>query len=727
MQWSPWRLGPILAVLLALVSPARAQLPVIPIAGNSPYVVLGMDNREAADDLYTYPILSSSPSGTLPLGTSPYYSIFTFDTGAPLTIISREDYLNFKVGIGAGAGHANLQGNPDYGIGLSGGGGGTVYATPSDPLGIYITGLQNITGTAPLAINTSTLKGAYNSSIVYPEAGDNLPSVVGTSLSTLYTTTISYSNPNIISYNGQTYRSPNVALNTLGSVAAPARRLSLTLYNSALGSFQPSFFPSFDGVFTDDLNDNPAYPTLGGYMFLEADLNHQGHNENDVEMFFDTGSQGSFVSENMAASLGFHVATDTPDFVVRLAGVTGTSEEVPGFFADQMTFTTTAGDLTLYNVPLVVYNLTDPRDGLNVLDGLIGMNLFADRDLVINPQSGNPYLGVSDSVLATHTWSAPGLNGDWATTTNWSTNGTPAITWIAEVVNPAGQARNANINANSQVNYLHVAGNGAAMDVRINGGSKLTIFNAAIIEDDGYVTLNDNSSLDALSVELRGGTLRGSGTVAGEVISQGTISPGSSAGLITIQGSFDQLAQGTLEIDIGGNTPITQYDRVAVSGLVTVNGTLDVDLFNGYTPYLHQLFTIMTGQDITGEFATVNSVFAVDVIYNSTSIVLRSLAGVLLGGDANYDGQVNLADLQILGDNWQGTVTAYEDGDFNGDGQVNLADLQILGDNWGIGTSPDLSFDEALLASGLNIPEPATMLLLFAASPALLRRTRPRT
>ncbi len=79
-------------------------------------------------------------------------------------------------------------------------------------------------------------------------------------------------------------------------------------------------------------------------------------------------------------------------------------------------------------------------------------------------------------------------------------------------------------------------------------------------------------------------------------------------------------------------------------------------------------------------------------------------------GDANGDGMVNLADLQILGDNWQSTTATWAQADFTGDGNVNLADLQILGDNWGFGVGADISFDEAL--AGVVIPEPATAMLL---------------
>ncbi len=89
-------------------------------------------------------------------------------------------------------------------------------------------------------------------------------------------------------------------------------------------------------------------------------------------------------------------------------------------------------------------------------------------------------------------------------------------------------------------------------------------------------------------------------------------------------------------------------------------------------------------------------------------------------GDANGDGMVNLADLQILGDNWQSTTAAWAEADFTGDGVVNLSDLQIIGDNWGYGVSSDVSWDEALAQTA--IPEPAALTLMGLALPLVLRR-----
>ncbi|MCC6683315.1 MAG: hypothetical protein IT445_20660, partial [Phycisphaeraceae bacterium] len=95
-------------------------------------------------------------------------------------------------------------------------------------------------------------------------------------------------------------------------------------------------------------------------------------------------------------------------------------------------------------------------------------------------------------------------------------------------------------------------------------------------------------------------------------------------------------------------------------------------------------------------------------------------------GDANGDGIINLADLQILGDNWQSTTADWSQGDFTGDGQVTLADLQVLGDNWGY-SSQDITLEEALLAAGITVPEPGSLIaFICAAAPLLTGRRRLR-
>ena len=82
-------------------------------------------------------------------------------------------------------------------------------------------------------------------------------------------------------------------------------------------------------------------------------------------------------------------------------------------------------------------------------------------------------------------------------------------------------------------------------------------------------------------------------------------------------------------------------------------------------------------------------------------------------GDANGDNVVDLLDLGVVGDNWNGTGKTWEEGDFNYDGVVDLLDLGVVGDNWGA------NYTEGAAA----VPEPSTLtLLVLGAIAALLYR-----
>ncbi|MCC6682476.1 MAG: PEP-CTERM sorting domain-containing protein [Phycisphaeraceae bacterium] len=124
-----------------------------------------------------------------------------------------------------------------------------------------------------------------------------------------------------------------------------------------------------------------------------------------------------------------------------------------------------------------------------------------------------------------------------------------------------------------------------------------------------------------------------------------------------------------------------------------------------------------TAGEIGGTVGGGDAWIALDASGNGVQI-----GAALHDGDANGDGQVNLSDLQILGDNWQAAGASWDLADFSGDGVVNLSDLQILGDNWGFGVGPDLSFDEALALVG--VPEPTSLVLLGLGGLLLARRQK---
>jgi hypothetical protein len=126
-------------------------------------------------------------------------------------------------------------------------------------------------------------------------------------------------------------------------------------------------------------------------------------------------------------------------------------------------------------------------------------------------------------------------------------------------------------------------------------GGQTTVFGAALLNATGGMTLT-------------GGALLGVGTVVANVTNDGgLVSPGApTAGLLTINGSYTQTSRGALNIEIGGLTPGTGYDRLVVNGTVTLDGALNVSTLNGFLPNFGDFFDVLTFQARNGDFATYN-------------------------------------------------------------------------------------------------------------------------
>jgi autotransporter-associated beta strand protein len=123
-----------------------------------------------------------------------------------------------------------------------------------------------------------------------------------------------------------------------------------------------------------------------------------------------------------------------------------------------------------------------------------------------------------------------------------------------------------------------------------------TTINGGVLRIDGSIT--------SAAIVNSGGTLGGNGAVAGNVLvnSGGHLGPGASAGSLEIGGLFLK-AGSTLDIEIAGTTPGTQYDQLVVDGTVTLGGTLKGRLLGGANPATGTSFTIIDnvgGDDING-------------------------------------------------------------------------------------------------------------------------------
>ena len=119
-----------------------------------------------------------------------------------------------------------------------------------------------------------------------------------------------------------------------------------------------------------------------------------------------------------------------------------------------------------------------------------------------------------------------------------------------------------------------------------------------------------------------GTTLSGIGTVTGDIKRAGALSPGTSAGILNIDGSYNQTSgvlntrqkgSGILDIEIQGtdtSDPLNpEFDALHVTGAATLDGTLNVSLLAGFVPSIPlpifggdgDSFTILTGNPVEGD------------------------------------------------------------------------------------------------------------------------------
>jgi hypothetical protein len=122
------------------------------------------------------------------------------------------------------------------------------------------------------------------------------------------------------------------------------------------------------------------------------------------------------------------------------------------------------------------------------------------------------------------------------------------------------------------------------------------------------------------------GELEGKGTIIANVSSSGTVSPGESPGLLTINGSFTQSSSGILDIEIGGSNAGVDYDVLKVTGAATLGGTLRVTLLNGYVPPAGTEFDFL--QSATSSVSFTQVLLPPDVPWDTTALASGQITAV---------------------------------------------------------------------------------------------------
>jgi hypothetical protein len=704
-----------LCALMSLATPTLASE--VPLGGFIPFVGIGLtDEYETLDSHPTGAFSVADPSyqwGGSPLGPggSAFFDIALLDTGASTHILTQAaaSSAGFDI-LGEGLQGTDIQ--PIFGAT-----GEQLDLLINDAMGIYAAGLSDRVSESPnLVMDTGALRG--QTSITLLEGGSDwtLPNILGLPMAAHHGIVIRNDQPQIFSFQGRTMRTPQVDFIDLGTgdQQGIVRRTDLKLRPSASFLVGPAYLPNLLNI--GEGYNNPGSPSVveNGGLYLEIDVTHQGQSAQNVEFLFDTGADLTVVSEVIAASMGFDVVLDEPDFVLEVEGAGSILGGVPGFYLEELKIDAVGGSLTFYNVPIAVLNVPNPVDPANVIDAILGMHVFAGRNLVIDAipaafgQGSVPSLYMSDPVTDAHQWSTTAAAANWSTVGSWTNPGVPDTLWAAQVGNVSGSDQQTNVTSDSTIFQLVVSGAPAAqMTIEIQTAATLTVFGDTVIDEGGEIRL-DGGKLDVPFVNITGGTLSGSGDVfvgTGPINGvvrnlSGRIEPDS---LMSITGDLSNLVDGTIAIDLftGGN------DLLDVSRSAFLNGILEVSLLDGFVPKVGQQFTILSyGSTIDLDFAELmlpaTMVWDLYVDAPTKSLVLERIG---LAGDFDGNGTVDMADLAL----WEaGYPGSYSGADF-------LAWQQNLG----------MSLP---LAAATAVPEPgaAALLAICLAIGSSRRRVRGR-
>lgn len=257
----------------------------------------------------------------------------------------------------------------------------------SQPLALFIDGLAAIDPNK-MTLDDSNMVGQSNVSIVVgevPASGKkDLTTVIGTPMSVYFTMVIRNDRPITVTYDGNDYTSPDIHFYDHEDSRIPDYANSIPLNLIPTGAADVQYLPDFEALM--EFVFQPGSPSvIGGFvqsLFFVAsvDLHDGPRSAIDKQRFMlDTGAQITVIGSRVASRLGLDPAN--PDFEIDIEDATGELTIQAGFYIDSLEIPALGGWLTFTDVPVVLLDVGSPEGG--TLDGIIGMNLFVDFNLVL--------------------------------------------------------------------------------------------------------------------------------------------------------------------------------------------------------------------------------------------------------------------------------------------------------------------------------------------------------
>ncbi|MEM6334904.1 MAG: hypothetical protein AAF823_16350 [Planctomycetota bacterium] len=258
---------------------------------------------------------------------------------------------------------------------------------------------------------------------------------------------------------------------------------------------------------------------------------------------------------------------------------------------------------------------------------------------------------------------------------------------------------------------------------RVEIGGELDVFQTGTLELLGGTLAVDHLDPAGGEIDFFGGRIETTLITGNLVNDGGTLAPLSVPGGADLTGNYTQNS-GSLEVEIGGVTPGTEYDQLVVTGSASLAGGLSVVLANGFEPMLGDSFEVLVSGGLAGEF---DQLFGTELgdglvltpIYDTPAGSVTLLVEVALPGDYNLDGVVDAADYTVWRDrvgSAAGTLPSDVDGGVIGPSQYAT---------WVANFGASLPIVETTA----GVPEPSTLLgiaCLFGGSVVAWRRANVR-
>jgi hypothetical protein len=200
------------------------------------------------------------------------------------------------------------------------------------------------------------------------------------------------------------------------------------------------------------------------------------------------------------------------------------------------------------------------------------------------------------------------------------------------------------------------AADGSTLENTVGGPVTLTNDGIMTVASDGFVSVNldvvNNGTLDIQTgaLDLNGGFAHSDGAVLQGIATlnlvdatvtafDGDVNPGTSPGVLSVNGDLSLSALSTINLDFNGLTAGTQHDQFNVTGVLTLNGSIDVT--TGFIPqvgdevlvlsFLRRAGTVtaVTGLDLGGGIV-------LDTVWSSNQLRLRLPAPMIIfAGDSS--------------------------------------------------------------------------------------------